>query len=97
PEPKRLPYTTLFRSKKIIFIGYSLPQADFEMRQLLSRMVDKNTEIEVVDYEDPRDSGAKFNSLINNYKQFFGREIKAYGQGASKDRKSTRLNSSHVK
>ena len=37
-------------AEKIVFIGYSLPNADFEMRQLLSRMARKNAQIEVVDY-----------------------------------------------
>lgn len=73
----------LSEAKKIVFIGYSLPQADFEMRQLLSRMVAKETEIEVVDFKDSRDNGVKFNALIANYKQFFGREISEFGGGAS--------------
>ncbi|SMY32791.1 hypothetical protein [Photobacterium andalusiense] len=37
-------------AEKIVFIGYSLPTADFEMRQLLSRMTRKSAEIEIVDY-----------------------------------------------
>ena len=35
-------------ARKIVFIGYSLPDADFEFRQLLSRMVHPSAEIEVV-------------------------------------------------
>ena len=73
----------LSEAKKIVFIGYSLPQSDFEMRQLLSRMVSENTEIEVVDFKCLDDGGAKFNALISNYRQFFGREIKYYENGAA--------------
>lgn len=35
-------------ARKIVFIGYSLPDADFEFRQLLSRMIHCDAEIEVV-------------------------------------------------
>ena len=69
-------------AKKIVFIGYSLPQADFEMRQLLSRMVDTNTEIEVVNWKNP-DKPYIYEDLIKNYKQFFGREIDHYELGTS--------------
>lgn len=74
----------LSEAKKIVFIGYSLPQADFEMRQLLSRMVANGTEIEVVDYEGDNDvSKAAYGQLIQNYKQFFGNPIiKGFEKGA---------------
>lgn len=73
----------LSEAKKIVFIGYSLPQADFEMRQLLSRMVDKRTEIEVVDFISTKDNGVAFDKLIKTYKQFFGRRVTSYGYGAA--------------
>jgi hypothetical protein len=73
----------LSEAKKIVFIGYSLPQADFEMRQLLSRMVDKRTEIEVVDFRSPNDNGQAFDKLIKAYKQFFGRNVTSYEYGAA--------------
>jgi len=38
----------LLEAKKIVFIGYSFPLADFEIRQLLARFVDHDVEIEVV-------------------------------------------------
>jgi len=38
----------LSEATKIVFIGYSLPAADFEMKQILSRMVRDTAEIEVV-------------------------------------------------
>lgn len=66
---------------KLVFIGYSLPNADFEMRQLLSRMTRKNAHVEVVDY-------CKDNKQIhdreNHWKKFFGeRKITFHFNGAS--------------
>jgi hypothetical protein len=72
----------LSEAGKLVFIGYSLQQADFEMRQLLSRMVDERTEIEVADFESPNDKGQNFRTLINRYEQFFGRKVKAHSKGA---------------
>lgn len=69
-------------ASKLVFIGYSLPQADFEIRSLLSRMTRENAEIEVVDFiadDDPRKE-----SIEANWKTFFGkRNIKFYFDGAS--------------
>jgi hypothetical protein len=56
----------LMESRKIVFIGYSLPDADFEFRQLLSRMVHREAEIEVVlwgeakSYEDEKNRFSRF-------------------------------------
>ncbi|AVJ23561.1 MULTISPECIES: hypothetical protein [Pseudomonas] len=64
---------------KIVFIGYSLPQADFEMRQLLSRMTRKNAKIHVVDYLSDENSEA----LKRHWLKFFGgREITFNFDGA---------------
>lgn len=63
----------------IVFIGYSLPQADFEMRQLLSRMTRKNAKIHVVDYL----SEEKQDSLKKHWTKFFGdRDISFSFEGA---------------
>lgn len=63
---------------EIVFIGYSLPYADFEMRQLLSRMTRKNAKIHVVDC--PEGNRAK---LESHWSKFFGnREIKFSFEGA---------------
>ncbi|WNM57329.1 hypothetical protein [Candidatus Nitrospira allomarina] len=68
---------------RIVFIGYSLPSADFEMRQLLSRMMRKNTNIEVVDYCKSDDTEKK-ESLKNHWGNFFGdRNVKFHFDGAS--------------
>lgn len=72
----------LSEAKKIVFIGYSLPQADFEMRQLLSRMIDKRTEIEVVDYRN-ENNPEPYKRLVQQFHQFFGREVSDYPKGAS--------------
>jgi hypothetical protein len=57
-------------ANKLVFIGYSLPSADFEMRQLLSRMTRKSAEIEVVDYSV--DSNEK-EMKKRHWNKFFGR------------------------
>jgi NAD-dependent SIR2 family protein deacetylase len=66
----------LSEANKIIFIGYSLPQADYEMRQLLSRMVRKDAEIHVVGFSADPKSDKDFQDLENRYKVFFGDRLK---------------------
>lgn len=71
----------LSESDHIVFIGYSLPFADFEMRQLLSRMVRKDAEITVVGYRS-KDS-KEVEDMKSRYKIFFGnRDIKFRLEGA---------------
>lgn len=71
----------LSEADKIIFIGYSLPSADFEMRQLLSRMTKRNVKIEVVTYEEDK---RKEKDIKKYWQAFFGeREIKVHLCGAS--------------
>lgn len=69
----------LSEASKVVFIGYSLPQADFEIRQLLSRCIPNHTEVEVVCY--PYKNGIEKNEVEkeeerNWYKAFFGKRIK---------------------
>ena len=65
---------------EIVFIGYSLPNADFEMRQLLSRMTRKSAKIHVIDYR-PEKEGRK--ELEAHWSKFFGkRDIKFSFDGA---------------
>ncbi|MDI3414790.1 hypothetical protein [Pantoea sp. V106_11] len=67
-------------ANKLVFIGYSLPSADFDMRQLLSRMTRKSATIEVVDYCDDEE---KILERKAHWKKFFGnREICFYFNGA---------------
>ena len=71
----------LSEADKIIFIGYSLPFADFEMRQLLSRMVRPNARIEVVDFGSEDDLRIK--DTLQRYKVFFGsRNVTTFLAGA---------------
>ena len=63
-------------AQKIVFIGYSLPSADFEMRQLLSRMTRKNAQIEVIDFIEKTKDITKRSEDIKkrkeHWKKFFG-------------------------
>lgn len=74
----------LSEAKKIVFIGYSLPQADYEMRQLLSRMIRPNAQIEVVGYSENPITDTEFLALTSRYKNFFGDRLKLpiYHEGA---------------
>lgn len=65
---------------KLVFIGYSLPAADFEMRQLLSRMVRDNAHIEVVTQCEEKD----IPSIEKTWKGFFGRrKLTIFREGAA--------------
>ena len=61
----------LSEADRLVFIGYSLPSADFEMRQLLSRMVRRNVEIEVVSY-DKNPSKDVVDRIKDTWESFFG-------------------------
>jgi NAD-dependent SIR2 family protein deacetylase len=76
----------LSEASKIVFIGYSLPQADYEMRQLLSRMVRKNAQIEVVGFSTDPENDSAFQDLVKRYQIFFGDRVKYpfYSKGARK-------------
>lgn len=59
-------------ASKIVFIGYSLPDADFEIRQLFARMIRPDAEIHVVLYP----YGSHVDEEEERYKNFFGSRIK---------------------
>jgi NAD-dependent SIR2 family protein deacetylase len=61
----------LSEATKIVFMGYSLPAADFEIRQLLSRYLRKDVEVEVVLFPD---SGS-LHEQEARYRGFFGKRI----------------------
>ncbi|MDB4498251.1 hypothetical protein N9251_02810 [Gammaproteobacteria bacterium] len=61
----------LSEATKIVFMGYSLPAADFEIRQLLSRYLRKDVEVEVVLFPD---SGS-LHEQESRYRGFFGNRI----------------------
>ena len=61
----------LSEATRIVFIGYSLPAADFEIRQLLARMIRPDAEIQVVLYPyNPR-----VEAEAERYRNFFGSRI----------------------
>lgn len=80
---------------KLVFIGYSLPNADFEMRQLLSRMTRKHALIEVVDFCN---DGAVKEVRKKHWQKFFGqRNIKFHFKGASQYVSSLVVPKSHTR
>lgn len=73
----------LAEAERVVFIGYSLPQADFEMRQLLSRMISANAKIEVVDYGDK--TNQRIIDTMNRYNIFFGKRNPEFYLKGAKD------------
>ena len=69
----------LSEASKVVFAGYSLPSADFEIRQLLSRCIPNHASVEVVMFPG-KDSDKTEEQLLkekNWYKSFFGSRIKS--------------------
>jgi hypothetical protein len=67
----------LMEARRLVFIGYSLPHADFEFRQLLTRMVHKDATIHVVLFDSGRPEGTRqYGEECIRYRQFFsGRKL----------------------
>ena len=62
----------LMEARRIVFIGYSLPHADFEFRQLLARMLHKDVSVHVVLYHGTTsEDDHKYRDECNRYQQFF--------------------------
>jgi NAD-dependent SIR2 family protein deacetylase len=55
----------IMEAKKIVFIGYSFPDADFEMRYLLKKAVQPNTSIDVVLHD--MDNPSFYNTMLNKH------------------------------
>lgn len=71
----------LMEATKIVFIGYSLPDADFEFRQLMSRMIRKTAEIEVVLF-DNGNIGSTYKEECDRFRKFFpGKTIRFESRG----------------
>jgi NAD-dependent SIR2 family protein deacetylase len=69
----------LLEAQRVVFVGYSLPMADFEFRQLISRMIHKDAKIEVYLLKGTKD----FGPAKQRYKDFFSRhKPKIFGGGA---------------
>ncbi|MBN2413378.1 hypothetical protein JXQ31_16985 [candidate division KSB1 bacterium] len=66
----------LSQADELVFIGYSFPQADFEIRYLLGRSIRKDCKIKVVLYKDdePKNHCTNDYHLLpeHRYKYFFG-------------------------
>jgi hypothetical protein len=73
----------LMDARHLVFIGYSLPNADFEFRQLLSRMIHRDATIEVVLYRGKGDEATRrYEAVEDRYRQFFGdRHIAFHSNG----------------
>ena len=73
----------LLEADKLVFIGYSLPHADFEFRQLMARMVHRKAGIEVVLWKGKsKASKRRYYEDCVRYEQFFpGRGIKFWPNG----------------
>jgi NAD-dependent SIR2 family protein deacetylase len=69
----------LAEADRIIFIGYSFPQADFEFRQLLARFVRKTAKIEVI----LKDESAESSSPEWRYRSFFGKRQLRFRYGGA--------------
>ena len=67
----------LAEASKVVFLGYSLPQADFEFKQLLSRMIRSDAKIETVLVESDNPHNYKEHHKIKTagfrYQSFFSK------------------------
>jgi hypothetical protein len=66
-------------ARRLVFVGYSLASADFEFRQLLSRMVHREATIEVFLWG----AAETFPEERKRYENFFSQhEVNVFGGGA---------------
>lgn len=69
-------YTELNEANKVVFVGYSLPEADFFVRSLLRRAIRNDAEIEVVlwktDQPNPQQKKLSHFFAKSRYENFFG-------------------------
>jgi len=82
-------YTTLAAADEVVFIGYSLPEADYHVRTLLRRAVSPDAEITVVLIEDdrPKRNTPKYlrrHFPSSRYQAFFGSRRPAFTFGGAK-------------
>src|SRR3984885_131424 len=62
----------LMEAKRLVFIGYSLPNADFEFRQLLTRMIWRDAPIDVVLFNGETEKSKRdYKDVSDRYRQFF--------------------------
>jgi hypothetical protein len=67
----------LREAQRVVFIGYSLPQADFELRYLLQRHLSPDARVEVVNYLNPQAEEAEHTrqELEARYKYLLGKRV----------------------
>ena len=63
-------------ASEIIFIGYSLPPEDYEMKYMLKKAINRNSKIEAI-----LTSSDENNGTSKRYKSFFGNHVKFYFDG----------------
>jgi hypothetical protein len=76
--------TKLDNADQIIFIGYSLPQADFEIRYLLRKHIKKTTKIDVVlaESDEPKSESDILSKPESRYRNLLpGNDISFYYNG----------------
>jgi hypothetical protein len=73
----------LMEARKLVFIGYSLPHADFEFRQLLTRMIWRDAPVDVVLFKGRTEkSKLDYKDVSNRYRQFFsGHDLTFHPEG----------------
>jgi hypothetical protein len=54
------------KSKRIVFIGYSLPEADVHIKAILKKSLSPNAEIHVIDIKDSHEFTCTYRALSNN-------------------------------
>lgn len=84
----------LSETKRLVFIGYSFQQADFEIRQLLARRLPDDCEIINVGIDPELNEGdvGYVNSSQSRYKNFFGKRKYTYFSCGVKDYVLNHLN-----
>jgi len=70
-------YLNLIQAKKIIFIGYSLPDADYHFRTLLRRAINPDAKIVVVLSKNDKPKRKTSSNMLRffaktRYQEFFG-------------------------
>jgi len=73
----------LMEAKGLVFIGYSLPHADFEFRQLLTRMIWRDAPVDVVLFEGETEKSKRdYKDVSERYRQFFsGHDLTFHPKG----------------
>jgi len=70
-------YIDLCKARKLVFIGYSLPEADYRIRTLLKRAVRQDIEVDIVLAPNDKPKKKEKNvGVTRRYTQFFGSAAK---------------------